>query len=145
MYNYDTFIKKHNIKGGKVHSAFFVNVIKGQLQVIIHGSSYSTPQFQTLPSIHAEHDAVIKLARFIGKTNRKQCYDLVVVSTTKTGRLTSSKPCIKCVELLKTTRNVRIRNVHYSTENGCMQIQKYKHLISDPTLKYSSGYYYKGF
>jgi hypothetical protein len=100
-------------------------------------------------SIHAEHDAITKLRNFMSvkinknrKINKKLRVDLIVISRTKTGKLASSKPCIHCVQrLIKATikLNVYIKNVHYSTPDGTIEITKFRDLVKDDSLIPSSS------
>ena len=70
-------------------------------------------------TVHAEEDAMSRLSGRARKHPKR--VHLLVIRTTKTGRLANSKPCSHCLRQMAnmtTFRGYRIHRVHYSTGNG---------------------------
>lgn len=75
---------------------------------------------------HAETDAICKLEKNpYGKYSigRKIDVDLIVISVSKTGVLSNSKPCAKCIHHLSQMRYHKVKNVYYSTPNGIVCVK----------------------
>ena len=82
-------------------------------------------------STHAEKSAIdnIKIQKSYIKA-----LDLIVVRTSPTGKIGSSKPCVKClIDLcrLPKKKNYYIRDVYYSDERGEIQCKSLIQLIED--------------
>lgn len=73
-------------------------------------------------TIHAEHDAILKLPTLSRRNKRhKKQIDLVVVRASKTGCLGNSRPCYHCLLLLSSLppkKGYQINRIYYSNENG---------------------------
>lgn len=72
------------------------------------------------PGIHAEHDAIRKLIPL--KRNKKLVnINILVIRLSGKNKLQSSKPCINCINMMKTLPvklGYKIQNIYYSNENG---------------------------
>lgn len=72
------------------------------------------------PGIHAEHDAISKLLP-LKRNKRLVNINLLVVRLSGKNKLQSSKPCINCINMMKTLPEklgYKIQYVYYSNENG---------------------------
>jgi hypothetical protein len=71
------------------------------------------------PGIHAECDAIKKLIP-LRKKKRLESINILVVRLSVKNRLQSSKPCINCINTMKTLPlklGYKIKNVYYSNSN----------------------------
>ena len=72
------------------------------------------------PGIHAEHDAIRKLIPL--RRNKKLVnINILVIRLSGKNKLQSSKPCINCINMMKTLPiklGYKIQNIYYSNENG---------------------------
>ncbi len=74
-----------------------------------------------LPTIHAEHDALIKLPFLNNSKKRLECINILVVRFLKTSELANSKPCINCINVMSKIgpeKGYKIKNIYYSSNNG---------------------------
>ncbi len=70
--------------------------------------------------IHAEHDAINKLVP-LRKKKKLQSVNLLVIRLSGKNKLQSSKPCVNCIEMMKTLpvkKGYKIQNVYYSDCDG---------------------------
>lgn len=86
---------------------------------------------------HAETDAICKLEKNpfdkynkYKKGSKKINVDLIVISVSKTGVLSNSKPCAKCIHHLSKMKYHKVKNVFYSTPDGIVQI-KFTQLLTE--------------
>lgn len=100
-------------------------------------------------SIHAESSAIHNL-KPLQKKNRNKKHekniDLLVIKTTKTGKLGMSKPCIKCIidmASLPHKKGYNIKNVLFSTQDGNIKSTTLKDLLIDDTQHVSKYYLQK--
>lgn len=66
--------------------------------------------------IHAEHDAIRKLHP-LRRAKKLETIHILVVRLSKTNKLQSSKPCFKCINMMKDLPQkfgYKIQNVYYS-------------------------------
>lgn len=73
------------------------------------------------------------------KNIRKLTADLVVIKTTKNGKLSMSKPCYNCTHKLNNNSFVKFRYIYYSTRDGDIIKIKLKDMLKTP-LTISSGH-----
>lgn len=70
--------------------------------------------------IHAEHDAIRKLIPL--RRNKKLVnINILVIRLSGKNKLQSSKPCINCINMMKTLPiklGYKIQNIYYSNEKG---------------------------
>jgi cytidine deaminase len=70
--------------------------------------------------IHAEHDAIQKLLP-LRKTRKKSVnITLLVVRLSNRNKLQTSKPCVKCLKMMKTLPQklgYNIKHIYYSDDN----------------------------
>ena len=60
----------------------------------------------TLPSIHAEHDAILRLPCLQNKNKRRKVkINLLVIRFLKTYTLANSKPCFNCIQNMIKKKN----------------------------------------
>lgn len=72
------------------------------------------------PGIHAEHDAIRKLLP-LKRKKRLENINLLVIRLSGKNKLQSSKPCVNCINMMKTfpqKLGYKIQDVYYSNENG---------------------------
>jgi len=84
-------------------------------------------------SVHAERAAIANLPPRRCKRHLKAVH-LVVIRTTRTGRLASSRPCAHCVAamaLLLPARGYRLDRVTYSDASGALVTTKLVDLARD--------------
>ena len=92
-------------------------------------------------STHAENSAISRLK--YRETNKKKKVDILVIKTSKSGRIGNSKPCYHCLMDLKRLspeRGYRINNVYYSNSDGIIVKKKLSHLILEGNFHFSSYY-----
>lgn len=148
---YENLIDRHTLinkfsKTKFTHSAFFITYSKGNVVILVHSINYRTKDLSA-PSIHAEHVALNDLRDKLNHSkinkNKKIKVDLVVISTTKTGVLASSKPCYHCLCRINQSieqLNIKIKNIHYSNE-GKIHVEPYDYiLLNIDTATISTGF-----
>ena len=99
-------------------------------------------------SLHAESSVLNKLKPLKKKSRNKKHVkkiDLLVIKTTKTGKLGMSKPCINCIihmlDLPK-KKGYNIKNVLFSTHDGNIISTTLKDLVIDDNHHVSQYYLY---
>ena len=73
-----------------------------------------------MPSIHAEHDAILRLPCLKNKNKKLVKINLLVIRFLKTYTLANSKPCLKCIQNmieLPKKRGYKIEDIYYSDNN----------------------------
>ena len=73
-----------------------------------------------IPGIHAEHDTINKLVSLKNKKNLESI-NLLVIRISSKNKIQSSKPCSRCIEIMKTLtikKGYKIKLIYYSDENG---------------------------
>lgn len=100
-------------------------------------------------SIHAESSVINNLKPLQKKSRNKKHVkniDVLVIKTTKTGKLGMSKPCIKCVTdmlSLPQKKGYNIKNVLFSTHDGNIMSTTLKDLVDDEHYHVSQYYLYR--
>ena len=72
------------------------------------------------PGIHAEYDAIKKLAP-LRKRKKLESVNLLVIRLSGKNKLQSSKPCALCIDVMKTLpekKGYKIHNIFYSDADG---------------------------
>ena len=73
-----------------------------------------------IPGIHAECDAITKLAP-LKRKKKPKCINILVIRLSTKNKIQSSKPCSNCIEKMKTLppkKGYVIQNVYYSNAEG---------------------------
>ena len=73
------------------------------------------------PSIHAEHNVLLKLKPLNKNKNKKETINLLVVRFSKTNKLQSSKPCSNCIKIMNIipyNKGYKIKDIFYSNNDG---------------------------
>lgn len=79
---------------------------------------------------------------------KKMAIDIIVIRLNSKGALKNSKPCEKCLEhlqlLMLTFRNIRVKNIYYSTSVGIVrkgfnQLIEEEKYVSNGFKKYKSS------
>lgn len=116
---YNSFLNIHSLNPEICNSRFFHYASfhpTGRLswdEKISYGCNLTT-KFNSLPSKHAEIDALFKIIKY---RNLPRKIDLVVVRLSKSGIVGESRPCWYCIKLLIKS-GLPIKNVYYSTADG---------------------------
>lgn len=115
--------------------------LEGVFYVVSHGmNSYSTPHHQGRTT-HAEHAAMKRLPNRKHKSVKK--VNLLVVRTSQTGVLGSSKPCLKCIldmQSFAPQKGYKIDTVYYTDETGSIQGKKLSQMITEGNFHVSAYY-----
>lgn len=97
-----------------------VNECLNRINILTYGINIYKDIEGMLPTTHAEHDAIEKLPCLPKKKSLENVH-LLVIRISKTGKLGISKPCCKCVNMLKTwpmKKGYKIQNIYYSSHDG---------------------------
>lgn len=89
-------------------------------QVLSSGMNYHVSESST---IHAEQNAISRLPRRRSSKKLKRV-NLLVVRTSKSGKLNNSRPCLHCIETMMSKTPVygyKIHYVYFSTNDGSIQ------------------------
>lgn len=94
-----------------------------------------------MPSIHAEHDALLKLAP---SKNKKKLVsiNLLVIRVTVKNKLQCSKPCNDCIQKMRympECKGYKLKNIYYSNNAGQIVETNLTNLESD-TQHYTRYY-----
>lgn len=96
-----------------------------------------------LPSIHAEHEAMLNLIKLNKHTRFLKSHDtidIVVVRISKCGKLGYSRPCENCIRrMIKFNNEIKIGNVYYSDSDGTFKMERLTSMYESPLTKMSSG------
>jgi hypothetical protein len=99
------------------------NFISGKkIQILSYGINQYSDVDGTMPSVHAEYDAITNLPPLNNKKNKKNLYNcnIFITRLSKTNKLGSSKPCFQCVNnmyILPESKGYRIKNVYYTDKD----------------------------
>lgn len=89
-------------------------------RILSFGFNQMGDNFGKNPGIHAEHNALIKLLPLRNK-KRLENINILVIRLSSKNKLQSSKPCINCIQMMKTLpskKGYKINSIYYSDENG---------------------------
>lgn len=93
------------------------------------------------PGIHAEYDAIRKLLP-LRRKRKLMNINIIVIRLSVKNKLQSSKPCINCINTMKTLPpklGYKIVDIYYSNDNGEIIKSSIKNLDSEEP-HYSSFY-----
>lgn len=83
---------------------------------------YKNEQYQT----HAEMDVMRKfLSKMYKKRIKYKEVDMMVIKISKTGCITNSQPCYHCALEMANQKRIKIKNIFYSNDEGCIEKHKF--------------------
>ena len=108
------------------------------------GTSSGRYAYKSIPiSRHAEIDLLKKEKKNYCFTKKIRCLNLIVIKVSKTGNISTARPCYHCIKQLERAAFVRIKNIYYSNHEGNIIKETFEQLIKsvyDGTAIISSGY-----
>ena len=123
---------------------FFSKINETKHNTIITGSSSGRYAYKSIPiSRHAEIDVLKKEKKNYCLTKKIRRFNLIVVKVSKTGNISTARPCYHCIKQLNSASFVRIKNIYYSNKEGNIIKETFEQLIKsiyDGTAIISSGY-----
>jgi len=91
-----------------------------KVKVLAYGTNYVGNEKENEPGLHAECDVLGKLLPLKYK-KKLELVNLLVIRLSKTNKIQSSKPCINCINQMKTipkNKGYKIQNIYYSDGEG---------------------------
>lgn len=123
---------------------FFSKINEKKHNTIITGSSSGRYAYKNIPiSRHAEIDVLKKEKKNYSLTKKIRRFNLIVIKVSKTGNISTARPCYHCIKQLESASFVRIKNIFYSNREGIIIKETFEQLIKsvyDGTAVISSGY-----
>lgn len=108
------------------------------------GTSSGRYAYKSIPiSRHAEIDLLKKEKKNYIITKKIRKLNLIVIKVSKTGNISTARPCYHCIKQLNSASFVRIKNIYYSNHDGNIVKETFDQLIKsiyDGTAVISSGY-----
>jgi cytidine deaminase len=128
----------NNIYGNFHHAAYIFEQKGNSINILSKGINY----FGFNKSTHAECDAIIKLKPRRNKNLKK--INILVIRTSKSGKLGSSQPCYHCAKQMNDIGNLgyKINNIYYSNNDESMTKIKFNKFIQSDEF-HISGFYKK--
>jgi len=82
------------------------------------------------------------LNKFTKRKTKKRIIvvDLLVIRVSKTGKLGNSRPCKHCLLHLSQNKDVKVRNVYYSTRDTTIVREKFNTMLESDKTYVSSGF-----
>lgn len=117
-------------------------VFQGKCNILSIGMNKYADVNGTMPSIHAEHDAILRLP-YLKNKNKLVKINLLVIRFLKTYELASSKPCLKCIQNMidiPKKRGYKIEDIYYSENDRTIIKTNINKLLNDPVHHVSSYY-----
>jgi cytidine deaminase len=114
-----------------------------KVRVLTYGVNNMGDSEGKRPGIHAEYDAIRKLAP-LKRQKRLVNINILVIRLSGKNKLQSSKPCANCIETMKQLPpklGYNIKNVYYSNDDG--SIIKTSLIQLDNEEKHYSRFYKK--
>lgn len=136
VHNIVDFIRRRKCNEMRHYALFLPHGIKDGRNKLSFGENYKQ---NGRPSVHAEHDALLKLMR---NRNKPRQVDLYVIRLSKWGVLGNSRPCYNCIMRMMMC-DIKINTVYYSNENGEIVNEKFSTMINDPNIHISNGYRFR--
>lgn len=102
-------------------------------RILSYGTNQMGDSDGLQPGIHAEHDAIRKLLP-LKRKKKLENINLLVIRLSGKNKLQSSKPCINCINMMKTfppKLGYKIQDVYYSNEYGEIIKSSLKNLEMD--------------
>lgn len=96
-----------------------------------------------LGTTHAEENAIRKLPTLPRKSRLKKV-DILVIRTSKQGRLGCSRPCMNCLWTMKNwlpEKGYTLATVYFSEDDGDISHMPFKKMIDEIDKAYVSRYY----
>jgi len=115
---------------------------QGNYNVLSYGMNKYTDSEGTLPSIHAEIDAILRLP-FVKNKKKLIKINLLVIRFLKSGQLASSKPCFNCIQnmvYIPKKRGYKIEDIYYSENNETIIKTNINKLLNELNPHVSSYY-----
>ena len=113
---------------------------KGKLNVGFNSNVSPYKNIKFYPR-HAEHDALLKAEHMVTSGRLKNDkFILIVIRTTKSGKLANSAPCENCTKLLSSSKYVKITKIYFSDENEKIQSYKFKDWLNKENHHVSQGW-----
>lgn len=76
------------------------------------------------------------IKKFVKINKKKKTVDIIIIRINKNGVLKNSKPCVKCLNIMQKSTNMKIKNIYYSNKEGEIIKTKLNVLLSQD-LHYS--------
>jgi cytidine deaminase len=131
----------HHQMYGNFHHAAFIFEQKGRsINILSKGVNYIIGNQK---SIHAENDAIFRLKPRKNKKMKK--INLIVIRTSKIGKLGSSQPCYHCVQNMimdLPLLGYKLNNIYYSNNDESITCVKFNKFIQKNQF-HISGFYRK--
>jgi hypothetical protein len=138
-------LKNNNIKIKNCICGNYFHVsctFQGNCNVLSYGMNKYTDSDGTMPSVHAEIDAILRLP-FLKKKKKLIKINLLVIRFLKSGQLASSKPCFNCIQnmiYIPQKRGYKIEDIYYSENNETI-IKTNINKLSNEINHHVSSYY----
>ncbi len=90
-----------------------------KINILSYGMNKYTDIDGTMPSVHAEIDAILRLP-YLHKRKKLVKVNLLVIRFLKSYKLASSKPCFNCIKNMidiPQKRGYKIEDIYYSEDN----------------------------
>jgi hypothetical protein len=113
-----------------------------KVRIHSYGMNHFNGPHDIVPSVHAEHDAMMKLKPLPRKNNKRKC-SIFVTRLSKTGKMGTSKPCWMCISnmcYIPEQRGYRIHHVYYTDQYENIVHTTLNRLLQESEKYYTSGY-----
>ncbi len=118
------------------------------MNILSYGMNKYADVAGVMPSIHAEHDAILRLPCLKNKNKKKKKRKLVkinllVIRFLKTYTLANSKPCLNCIQNmneLPKKRGYKIEDIYYSENDETIIKTSINKLLNESSHHISSYY-----
>lgn len=67
----------------------------------------------------------------INNMSCQKSFSILVIRVNANGEMLNAKPCMHCTEELRELRELRVKNIYHSDENGDIQLVRKRDLHSD--------------
>jgi hypothetical protein len=117
-------------------------IFQGKYNILSIGINKYTDVDGTMPSIHAEHDAILRLP-YLKNKKKLVKINLLVIRFLKTYTLANSKPCYKCIQNMidiPKKRGYKIEDIYYSENSETIIKTNINKLLNDPVHHVTSYY-----
>jgi|694.fasta_scaffold137438_4 hypothetical protein len=119
-------------------------VFQGKYNILSIGMNKYADVDGTMPSIHAEHDAILRLPCLKNKNKKKKVkINLLVIRFLKTYTLANSKPCLNCIQNMieiPKKRGYKIEDIYYSENNNTIIKTNINKLLNEKAHHITSYY-----
>ena len=113
-----------------------------QVRIHSYGMNRYTGPHDIMSSVHAEHDAIMKLKPLERKKNKQKC-SMFITRLSKTGKLGTSKPCSMCINnmyFMPEQKGYKIHHVYYTDQHENIIRTTLTRLLQENETYYTSGY-----